>query len=169
MLSQVILKTVSHTQKLAQIVKSPSFSIHELKTELNVLVGQVKEAHPFIAEQSQRDNLIEKTRGVLTATVELQQNTDNQLLRIIGESVASPFYGLTDQSFKPQTPCLDILPGDRLSTVCDYNNPRSTPVLGGEGTLDEMCATFMTYFPRLPEDSDNFCGTIDSSGATGGF
>jgi hypothetical protein len=27
-----------------------------------------------------------------------------------------------------------------------------------------MCTTFFQYFPRLPGTSQNFCGTIDSSG-----
>jgi hypothetical protein len=36
--------------------------------------------------------------------------------------------------------------------------------MGGEALNQEMCTTFFQYFPRLPGTSQNFCGTIDSSG-----
>ena len=76
------------------------------------------------------------------------------------------FLGFFDQSFHPHTPCIEILPGDEIITTCDYQNPWNFPVTGGEQTNQEMCTVFMQYFPRLPGTSNNFCGTIDS---TGGF
>ncbi|MDH5673680.1 MAG: hypothetical protein OEZ06_16105 [Myxococcales bacterium] len=75
-----------------------------------------------------------------------------------------PFGALADQQFKPLNPCVEILPGDEIVTTCDYTNTLATDVVGGEATNQEMCTNFMPYFPRLPNNSANFCGTIDSSG-----
>lgn len=86
-----------------------------------------------------------------------------QLMNTLGEETALGF-GFFDQTFKPHTPCIEILPGDQLVTSCDYQNPFPYDVVGGEATNQEMCTTFMQYFPRLPGTSNSFCGTIDSSG-----
>jgi hypothetical protein len=91
---------------------------------------------------------------------------DGQLINTFGEATTQGFLGFFDQSFKPHTPCIEIRPGDQLVTTCDYQNPFDFEVTGGEATNQEMCTTFMQYFPRLPGTSNNFCGTIDS---TGGF
>ena len=101
---------------------------------------------------------------LIIESVKSEQFRDGKLFRVIGEQQADPYYGLTDQSFKPQSPCIEILPGDRITTTCNYNNKGTTTVVGGERTDQEMCASFFQYFPRLPNNSDNFCGTIDSSG-----
>ena len=58
---------------------------------------------------------------------------------------------------------VSILPGDRIVTHCIWTNtveygtrvgnPRAAaglPVLGGEGTAEEMCMTFLFYYPRVP-------------------
>jgi hypothetical protein len=89
-----------------------------------------------------------------------------QTIFTFGDQEVSGFLGFFDQSFKPHTPCIEILPGDELVTTCDYNNTFPFEVVGGEATNQEMCTTFMQYYPRLPGASNNFCGTIDS---TGGF
>jgi hypothetical protein len=91
---------------------------------------------------------------------------DGQSMFVFGDQQVGGFAGFFDQSFKPHTPCVEIRPGDQLVTTCTYNNPWDAPVVGGEATNQEMCTTFMQYFPRLPGTSNNFCGTID---ATGGF
>jgi hypothetical protein len=91
---------------------------------------------------------------------------DGKSIFVFGDQDVGGFAGFFDQSFKPQTPCVTIMPGDQLVTTCDYTNPFNFDVTGGEATNQEMCTTFMQYFPRLPGTSNNFCGTIDS---TGGF
>ncbi|MDD9940409.1 MAG: hypothetical protein OXU20_05035 [Myxococcales bacterium] len=94
-----------------------------------------------------------------------QQFRNGELINTFGDERAL-FGGFFDQRFKPHDPCIEILPGDKIVTTCEYNNPFPFDVVGGEATNQEMCTVFMQYFPRLPNPSDNFCGTIDS---TGGF
>jgi hypothetical protein len=95
-----------------------------------------------------------------------EQFRDGKSLFVFGDQAVGGFAGFFDQSFKPHTPCVEILPGDQLVTTCAYDNPFGFDVTGGEATNQEMCTTFMQYYPRLPGASNNFCGTIDS---TGGF
>jgi hypothetical protein len=95
-----------------------------------------------------------------------KQYRNGQLINTFGDAMTNGFVGFFDQSFKPHNPCIEVLPGDELVTTCEYQNPWNVAVTGGEATNQEMCTTFMQYFPRLPNASDNFCGTIDS---TGGF
>jgi len=89
---------------------------------------------------------------------------DGAVAKNFGDQKASGFAGFFDQQFKPQRPCVKIMPGDELTTVCTYQNPTNLTITGGEATNQEMCTTFYQYFPRLPGTSNNFCGTIDSSG-----
>jgi hypothetical protein len=98
--------------------------------------------------------------------IKAEQFRGGQLLTTFGNESTMGFAGFFDQSFHPHTPCIEIQPGDELITTCAYQNPWDVTVTGGEATNQEMCTTFMQYFPRLPKPSDNFCGTIDS---TGGF
>ena len=103
----------------------------------------------------------------LTVThLKSEQMRDGKQIFLFGDQAVGGFAGFFDQSFKPHTPCVEIRPGDQLVTTCAYNNPWDVVVTGGEATNQEMCTTFMQYFPRLPGTSNNFCGTIDS---TGGF
>jgi len=97
--------------------------------------------------------------------IKAEHYRDGQLLRTLGSEMALGF-GFFDQRFKPHNPCIEILPGDELKTTCDYQNPFDFTVTGGEATNQEMCTIFMQYFPRLPGTSNNFCGTIDSSGGS---
>jgi hypothetical protein len=104
----------------------------------------------------------------LTVThIKGQQFRDNMPMFTFGDMTVGGFAGFFDQSFKPHTPCVEIKPGDKLVTNCDYKNPFPFEVVGGEATNQEMCATFMQYFPRLPGTSNNFCGTIDATGGLG--
>jgi hypothetical protein len=92
-----------------------------------------------------------------------EQFRNGQHMATFGSEQALGF-GFFDQTFKPHSPCIEVLPGDELKTTCDYDNPFDFEIVGGEATNQEMCTTFMQYFPRLPGSSNNFCGTIDSSG-----
>ena len=91
---------------------------------------------------------------------------DGQTMQVLGDQAVMGFLGFFDQQFKPWTPCIEVRPGDQMVTTCDYMNNFNFDVVGGEAQTNEMCTTFMEYFPRLPGTSNNFCGTIDS---TGGF
>jgi hypothetical protein len=42
---------------------------------------------------------------------------------------------------------LDV--GDTLTTKCTWNNITGVPVGFGEGSQDEMCFNFVTYYPRI--------------------
>jgi hypothetical protein len=85
-----------------------------------------------------------------------------QLLETLGDESTS--FGFVDQRFKPHTPCVELLPGDELRTICDYTNTSSMDVVGGPLANQEMCTTFMQYLPRLPQRSSNFCGSIGGGG-----
>jgi len=89
---------------------------------------------------------------------------DGMLVKSFGDQMVSGFAGFFDQQFKPVAPCLEVKGGDQLVTTCEYMNPTPVEITGGEATNQEMCTTIFQYFPRLPMPSQNFCGTIDSSG-----
>jgi len=91
---------------------------------------------------------------------------NGQLVKNFGDQQVAGFAGFFDQQFKTVSPCVKMQPGDQLTTLCEYQNPTDFTITGGEATNQEMCTTFFQYFPRLPTTSQNFCGTIDS---TGGF
>jgi hypothetical protein len=99
--------------------------------------------------------------------IKAEQRRDGQTIQVFGDQMVGGFLGFFDQSFMPHTPCIEIKPGDELVTTCDFQNPFNFEVTGGEATNQEMCTTFMQYFPRLPGTSNNFCGTIDSTGGFG--
>ncbi len=86
-----------------------------------------------------------------------------QSIAVFGEETALGF-GFFDQQFKPHSPCIEVRPGDEIITTCNYQNPFPFDITGGETANQEMCTTFMQYFPRLPGTSNNFCGTIDATG-----
>lgn len=82
--------------------------------------------------------------------IKSEQFRDGKLLTTLGSEMATGFAGFFDQTFHPHTPCIQILPGDELITTCEYQNPWDATITGGEATNQEMCTTFMQYFPRLP-------------------
>lgn len=48
------------------------------------------------------------------------------------------------------TPPFEIFPGDRIITTCIYNTTdRSTDLVWGEGTKNEMCWSFFSYYPAV--------------------
>ncbi|KAK7475432.1 hypothetical protein BaRGS_00033313, partial [Batillaria attramentaria] len=48
-------------------------------------------------------------------------------------------------------PPVALHPGDEIRTTCTFNRPSSgQPVCYGDGTSDEMCFGFLTYFPLQP-------------------
>ncbi len=44
---------------------------------------------------------------------------------------------------------VDIAPGDKIKTTCKWENTGDSQVNLGEGTGDEMCFAFMTYYPKI--------------------
>lgn len=44
---------------------------------------------------------------------------------------------------------VDLAAGDTVRTTCKWQNTGDRPVYFGEGTDDEMCFAFMTYFPKI--------------------
>lgn len=43
-----------------------------------------------------------------------------------------------------------VKPGDRLITSCGYNTIKdSEAVVGGIGTMNEMCFNFIEYYPEV--------------------
>lgn len=55
-----------------------------------------------------------------------------------------------------------IRPGDRLTTTCDYFNPRDTVVTTGTSTDSEMCFNFVTAYPAGALKSRNIFGASTS-------
>jgi hypothetical protein len=100
--------------------------------------------------------------------IKTEHYREGKLSYTFGDQMTQGFAGFFDQQFKPHKPCVKLLPGDELVTSCVYQNPTDFTITGGEATNQEMCTTFFQYFPRLPGTSQNFCGTIDSTGGFGG-
>ncbi|GLC36508.1 hypothetical protein PLESTM_000454600 [Pleodorina starrii] len=75
------------------------------------------------------------------------------------------FYDYNFQSVNPVP--LDsslLLPGDVLVTTCSYDSTSRTNVTKfGEGTADEMCFNFITYYPRDP--GFTACMSLDTMAA----
>jgi dopamine beta-monooxygenase len=47
-----------------------------------------------------------------------------------------------------ETPLI-LKPGDELKTECNFNSmSRTTTTFWGDGTYDEMCYGFITYYPK---------------------
>jgi hypothetical protein len=53
---------------------------------------------------------------------------------------------------------VDVTPGDRIQTRCEWKNPADRSVYFGEGTGDEMCLGFLTYYPAIAEQTVPFGG-----------
>lgn len=58
------------------------------------------------------------------------------------------------------------MPGDYIGVKCVYNsNGRDSTTNWGEGTMDEMCYAFLTYYPQM--EGSTFCGqwkSVDTCG-----
>jgi hypothetical protein len=46
---------------------------------------------------------------------------------------------------------VDVAGGDTLRTMCRWQNGGDTTVKFGEGTADEMCFAFLTYYPKITD------------------
>jgi hypothetical protein len=60
-------------------------------------------------------------------------------------------YDFNYQNADFMDPEFDLRPGDFLKTVCKYTSTsRTSTVVGGIGTTDEMCMNYLTYYPKNP-------------------
>lgn len=50
-----------------------------------------------------------------------------------------------------QAVTVDLTGGDTIRTMCRWQNGGDTTVKFGEGTADEMCFAFLTYYPKITE------------------
>eukprot|EP00163_Fabomonas_tropica_P020690 TRINITY_DN36597_c0_g1_i1.p1 TRINITY_DN36597_c0_g1~~TRINITY_DN36597_c0_g1_i1.p1 ORF type:complete len:591 (-),score=114.94 TRINITY_DN36597_c0_g1_i1:122-1894(-) len=63
----------------------------------------------------------------------------------------SHYYHFNYQNPSAVVPGTKLYPGDRLITHCVFNTTGRTEVTTfGEGTSDEMCLNFVSYYPRIP-------------------
>ena len=46
---------------------------------------------------------------------------------------------------------VDVAPGDKIRTRCEWQNPGDKTVRYGEGTGDEMCFGFVSYYPAVED------------------
>ena len=61
-------------------------------------------------------------------------------------------YDFNYQIFRYLPEEITVLPGDELLTDCYYNTmDRTEPTFGGEATHEEMCLTFVRYYPRTAQ------------------
>lgn len=73
-----------------------------------------------------------------------------------GNGAPEEIFGQSPFSFENQenfaiTPHKGVAPGDVLRTRCSWKNPTDAVVKFGEGTGDEMCFNFLTYYPNIPD------------------
>ncbi|XP_069119453.1 dopamine beta-hydroxylase-like [Argopecten irradians] len=58
-------------------------------------------------------------------------------------------YSYDSPAFYKYDPPIEVLPGDEIRTTCTYSSiDKKHTVYFGDGTSDEMCFGFMTYYPR---------------------
>jgi len=75
-----------------------------------------------------------------------EQYRDGKLLRELGRN---DNYDFNSQEWIPYSSPLTIMPGDQLKTTCVYNTVgRDKTTEWGEGTSDEMCLQFISYYPK---------------------
>jgi len=61
-----------------------------------------------------------------------------------------PYYDFNHQKYSYARKGQKILRGDRLFHHCVYDTTsRTNPIIGGEGTDDEMCFNFIQYYPKM--------------------
>ena len=59
-------------------------------------------------------------------------------------------------------PPLDLMPGDRIKTTCVYDSSRKKiPTYFGQGTYDEMCYAFFSYYPKFERRRENLCQSFE--------
>eukprot|EP00340_Litonotus_pictus_P007782 CAMPEP_0170523872 /NCGR_PEP_ID=MMETSP0209-20121228/9308_1 /TAXON_ID=665100 ORGANISM="Litonotus pictus, Strain P1" /NCGR_SAMPLE_ID=MMETSP0209 /ASSEMBLY_ACC=CAM_ASM_000301 /LENGTH=130 /DNA_ID=CAMNT_0010812217 /DNA_START=4 /DNA_END=393 /DNA_ORIENTATION=+ len=81
------------------------------------------------------------------------KRTDNTTDR----SMIREKFDLSKHSFTPNTPYLKLNPGDEINTECYFNSlDYDHTVSGGYKASDEMCLTYLGYYPRN-EGSMYFC------------
>jgi hypothetical protein len=61
-----------------------------------------------------------------------------------------------------QSVAVDIAAGDTIQTMCQWKNGSDAAVTFGEGTADEMCFAFLTYYPKI--QSASFDWALPASG-----
>lgn len=57
-------------------------------------------------------------------------------------------YDYDSPVFNHFDPPVEMLPGDELKTICTYKSTKDKTVHFGQGTQDEMCYGFITYYPK---------------------
>ncbi|XP_073254240.1 DBH-like monooxygenase protein 1 homolog [Porites lutea] len=66
------------------------------------------------------------------------------------EIVRDDNYDFNFQEYQVLNKEIFVAPGDALINVCGYDtNDRSSATIGGLSTLDEMCITFVMYYPKV--------------------
>lgn len=53
---------------------------------------------------------------------------------------------------------VDVAPGDTIRTRCEWKNPSDQTVRFGEGTGEEMCFGFVTYYPAIKDEYTTIAG-----------
>ncbi|XP_042238957.1 uncharacterized protein LOC121877254 isoform X2 [Homarus americanus] len=108
--------------------------------------------HSSCTEKELPENGIHLIQGLphahlLGSSISLRHIRDGQELpRILTDKT----YDFNFQSTRILKEEVTILPGDSLITECGFDaTRRSRPTFGGFGTQEEMCLTFLTYYPRV--------------------
>jgi len=72
--------------------------------------------------------------------------------RTVTDLVVQDHYSYDTPIQFPQDPPLEFLPGDEFHTVCHFKSTsRDDWTEFGDGTNDEMCFGFVTYYPKIPD------------------
>lgn len=82
---------------------------------------------------------------------QLGREFESVVKRANGETVtlaSVPNYDFDYQITYPNDK-VELNVGDSVHTTCTWQNPSSAPAVFGEGTGDEMCFNFVTYYPRI--------------------
>jgi hypothetical protein len=83
------------------------------------------------------------TRGKAAVVRHFRGNKELPILAI------NTAYDFNFQSSNPVNPPRLFLPGDRIMVECNFTTANEKePIYGGEGTSEEMCLAFLSYYPK---------------------
>ncbi|XP_076820953.1 DBH-like monooxygenase protein 1 homolog [Clavelina lepadiformis] len=85
---------------------------------------------------------------LLGQALTLQHIRDGTELPYLGQDVS---YDFNYQETKLLNQEVTVQSGDTIQLICDYNSKgRSNVTIAGLATTDEMCLTFVSYYPKIP-------------------
>ena len=89
----------------------------------------------------------------------LAQYRNGKFLRFLGKDDAFSYNNPTNLLFEPP---VVLQPNDELRTTCIYDTTsRTKTTYYGDGTYDEMCFGFVSYYPKFIRTKQSLCNAYE--------